>query len=59
MKRQGLDPLVVVLFLAAVIAAVAALYYLYGNDPILTTEVYRNIPVSPDGTSVKDIDYRL
>lgn len=59
MKRQGLDPLMVVLFLAAVIAAVAALYYLCGNDPILTTEVYRNIPVSPDGTSVKDIDYQL
>ena len=59
MTRQGLDPLIVLLFLAAVISAVAALYYLAENDPILTTEVYRNIPVSPDGTSVKDIDYRL
>lgn len=58
MARQGIDPLVVLLFLAAVIAAVAALYYLAETGPALTTDVYRHIPVSPDGTSVKDIEYR-
>ena len=59
MSGPRIDPFVVLLFIAAVIAAVAALYYITGDPGFPSSDVYRPMPVSPDGTMVRDLEYTI